>query len=59
DRNSKLGDLQNAFLRLKYPLLMIKVKINKTRHIPRNKLLQDRFKGPNDRTPLVVAYSPQ
>ncbi|KAJ7335315.1 hypothetical protein JRQ81_013256 [Phrynocephalus forsythii] len=27
--------------------------------MPRNNLLQDRSKGPNDRTPLVVTYSPQ
>ncbi|KAJ7338771.1 hypothetical protein JRQ81_012673, partial [Phrynocephalus forsythii] len=59
DRDSKLRDLQHDFLRLQYPPLMIKEHINKARCIPRNNLLQDRSKGPNDRTPLVVTYSPQ
>ncbi|KAJ7329902.1 hypothetical protein JRQ81_016076, partial [Phrynocephalus forsythii] len=38
---------------------MIKEQINKARCIPRDNLLQDRSKRPNDRTPLVVTYSPQ
>ncbi|KAJ7320400.1 hypothetical protein JRQ81_019911, partial [Phrynocephalus forsythii] len=59
DRDAKLGDLQNAFLRLQYPPCMINEQINKARRIPRDNLLQDRSKGPNDRTPLVVTYSPQ
>ncbi|KAJ7326791.1 hypothetical protein JRQ81_016550, partial [Phrynocephalus forsythii] len=33
---------------------MIKEQINKARRIPRDNLLRDRSKGPNDRTPLVV-----
>ncbi|KAJ7329885.1 hypothetical protein JRQ81_016059 [Phrynocephalus forsythii] len=48
-----------AFLRIQYPPRMIKEQINKARHITRNNLLQDRSKGPDDRTPLVVTYSPQ
>ncbi|KAJ7322722.1 hypothetical protein JRQ81_019009, partial [Phrynocephalus forsythii] len=59
DRDAKLRDLQNAFLRLQYPPHMIKEQINKARCIPRDNLLQDISKGPNDRTPLVVTYSPQ
>ncbi|KAJ7345904.1 hypothetical protein JRQ81_001854, partial [Phrynocephalus forsythii] len=59
DRDSKLKNLQNAFLRLQYPPHVIKEQINKARHIPRDNLLQDRSKGSNDRTPLVVTYSPQ
>ncbi|KAJ7320458.1 hypothetical protein JRQ81_019969, partial [Phrynocephalus forsythii] len=59
DRDSKLRDLQNAFLRLQYLPCMIKEQINKARHIPRDNLLEDRSKGPNDRTPLVVTYGPQ
>ncbi|KAJ7332043.1 hypothetical protein JRQ81_014223 [Phrynocephalus forsythii] len=44
---------------LKYPPCMIKEQINKARRIPRDNLLQDRSKRPNDRIPLVVTYSPQ
>ncbi|KAJ7311368.1 hypothetical protein JRQ81_006986, partial [Phrynocephalus forsythii] len=42
-----------------YPACMIKEQINKARCIPRDNLLQDRSKGPNDRTQLVVTYTPQ
>ncbi|KAJ7316306.1 hypothetical protein JRQ81_002468, partial [Phrynocephalus forsythii] len=59
DRDSKLKDLQNAFLRLQYPPCMVKERINKARRIPRDNLLQNISKGPNDRTPLVVTCSPQ
>ncbi|KAJ7326789.1 hypothetical protein JRQ81_016548 [Phrynocephalus forsythii] len=38
---------------------MIKEQINKARCIPRDKLLQDRSKEANNRTPLVVTYNPQ
>ncbi|KAJ7316990.1 hypothetical protein JRQ81_003152 [Phrynocephalus forsythii] len=59
DRDSKLNDLQNAFLRLQHPPQIVKEQINKVRRKPRSNLLQDRSKGPNERTPLVVTYSPQ
>ncbi|KAJ7324319.1 hypothetical protein JRQ81_017339 [Phrynocephalus forsythii] len=59
DRASKLRDLQKAFLVLQYLPCMTKEQINKARGIPRDNLLQDQSKGPNDRIPLVVTYSPQ
>ncbi|KAJ7329896.1 hypothetical protein JRQ81_016070, partial [Phrynocephalus forsythii] len=50
---------RDAFLTPQYPPRMIKEQINKARHIPRDNLLPDRSKGPNDRTLLVVTYSLQ
>ncbi|KAJ7341578.1 hypothetical protein JRQ81_005850, partial [Phrynocephalus forsythii] len=52
--DSKLRDLQDAFLRLQYPPHMIKERINKARCIPRDNLLHDRSKAPNDRTSLII-----
>ncbi|XP_075770310.1 zinc finger protein RFP-like [Pelodiscus sinensis] len=51
-------DLYQAFINLNYPPGEIK-QIERARRIPRNHLLQDRPKKTNNRTPLVITYSPQ
>ena len=59
DQDSHLRDLQQAFLGLQYPPNEVKKQINRARLVPRNSLLQDKPKGTNNRTPLVVTYSSQ